>query len=80
MAHPFQDGVLFEPRPQHREIIDDVERPDVEAALAFRQGLAGQIIDDLTFAGGRSRVEDQNRKNVLVHSGLLNCVNLAKVS
>ena len=58
MKDRLQEVVLLEPRPDHREIIQDVERTNMEACDSFLHRRRFERVDDLAFPGSRSCVED----------------------
>ena len=59
-----QDGVLLEPGPEHRKIVDLLEGADVEMAQTFRDRGFLQIIDDFRFARGGAADEDDDLEAV----------------
>jgi len=59
---PFQDLVLLEPGPEHREIIQDMHRADMEALDAFGLAEAVESMDDFALAGPGAGVEDEDRE------------------
>ena len=67
LAHAFEDGVFFEPGPEHGEIVDFVESADVEASTAVGFMHLLEIIDDLAFAGGGASDQEKDVEGVLGH-------------
>jgi hypothetical protein len=60
MEDLFQKRVLLEPAPEHREIVDDMHRADVETIDPLPLGQISERLQDLALARRWASVEDQD--------------------
>jgi len=61
----FQNGVFFEPGPEHRKIINFIQLANMKTAPAYFHRSFFEIINDLGLAGCWSAVKNDNVKNII---------------
>ena len=65
MAHFLQQGVLLEPGPQHREVVDLEGCANMKALHAGLRWLLFEVIDDLAFPGSRPGDQQEDVKQAI---------------
>ena len=63
-----EEFILFEPDPQHGEIVIDFELCDMKAFTTGIVWQVGEIMDNLALAGGRAAGEDDGVEGSFAHN------------